>query len=368
MSFLLLESQKRRIIIKMTLKFNKTILKSKRWVPLTGRQNFLKFDLNENYNLFDTNFLKKLKVFDNFIINCYPEYDKLLSLLSKYSQLTQKNIAITNGGDQAIDLVLRLFFNSKSRIVMPSPVFSIYDHTFSTLGCKVKHISYIDNNNHFDFPADETLKLLDTCDGIILCNPNNPLGSSIDEKILLKIIQKSSKLNIPCIIDEAYYEFYGKTSANLIKKYKNIVIIRTFSKFFGLAGLRLGYVLANENIINELLKIRGPWDINHFAVFTGEIALKNIDYFSKKLEKFLMLKNEFEKFLIKQGIKFYKTETNFLVLKPKNKQELVKKLNESKILVNDISEYPFNFNLLKNSVRITTPNNKKDLGTLKSIF
>mgnify|MGYP001566126291 CR=1 FL=1 len=352
----------------MTLKINETILKSKRWVPPTGRQKFLKFDLNENYSLFDDKFLKKLKNFDNFVINCYPEYDKIISLLSEYTKLPENNIAITNGGDQAIDLLLRLFFNSKSRILMPSPVFSIYDHAFSILGCKVKHIPYIDNNNYFDFPAEEILKSLDACDGIILCNPNNPLGSAIDEKILLKIIQKTNKLNIPCVIDEAYYEFYGKTSTDLIKKYKNIIIIRTFSKMFGLAGLRLGYVLANENIINELLKIRGPWDINHFAVFSGEVALKNIDYFSKKLKTFLILKKELEKFLIKRDIKFYKTETNFLVLKTKDKQEFVKKLNKSKILVNDISDYPFNFKLLKNSIRITVPNNKKDLKTLKSIF
>ncbi|MCG2700076.1 histidinol-phosphate aminotransferase family protein [Candidatus Parcubacteria bacterium] len=352
----------------MALNFNKNIFKAKKWTPPIGREHYIKLDLNENYGLFDKNFLNKFLKIDNFVVSSYPEYNKLLKLLSKYTGQPVENIALANGGDQAIELLLRLFFNKNSVVVMPSPVFSIYDHILETLDVKVKHIAYIDGSDYFKFPIDETLKHLKNSSGLILCNPNNPLGSFIEKHDLLKLILETNKLNIPCIIDEAYFEFYGQTSAPLIKKYKNLIIIRTFSKMFGLAGLRLGYILANETIIEQLLKIRGPWDVNHFAVFAGEIALKNIGYFFKKLKTFLSIKKELENFLIKQCIKVYKTNTNFLVVKPENKEELLKKLNKNKILVNDVSAYPFNFNLLDNSIRITVPSNKKDLKILKNII
>jgi histidinol-phosphate aminotransferase len=340
-------------------------LEVKKWIPPKCRSSYIKLDLNENYDLFDSIFINKFLNFNNFIISSYPEYDNLLKLLSKYTKQPPKNIALTNGADQAIELILRLFFNKNSTVIIPSPIFSIYDHVLEILGVKTKHIPYIDIENYFKFPTDETLKHLKSSNGLILCNPNNPLGSTIENNDLLKLISETNKLNIPCIVDEAYFEFYGKSSAPLLKEYKNLIIIRTFSKAFGLAGLRLGYVLADKAVIEQLLKIRGPWDVNHFAVFAGEIVLKNQKYFYKKLNHLISIKNNLEKFLVKHNYHTYKSQTNFLVVKIKNKKQFINKLLKKNILINDISEYPFHFNLLNNAVRITIPSNERDLKTLK---
>ncbi len=349
----------------MALIFKKSVSDSKQWIPPSARKDYIKLDLNENYGLFDKNFLNKFKKFDNFTLSSYPEYENLLKALSEYTKQPTKNITLTNGADQGIELILRLFFDKTDRVVMPSPVFSIYDHILSILNVKVFHISYKDKNEYFDFPFEKTFAVLEKSNGLILCNPNNPLGSSIKEEELSVLIKETNRLNIPCLIDEAYFEFYGETSANMIKKYKNVVIIRTFSKAFGLAGLRLGYILADKEIVKQILKLRGPWDVNHFAVFAGEAALGDKKYFSDKMKSFLKTKDSLKIFLQKNNIQVYGTGTNFLIIKIKDDKKLIKQLKQKGILVTGLADYPFSSTLLKNAVRVTIPSNTKDLRILK---
>ncbi len=93
--------------------------------------------------------------------------------------------------------------------------------------------------------------------GLILCNPNNPLGSVISEQDLLGLINACTKLKLPIIIDEAYYEYYGKTCAHILENNDNLIIIRSFSKYYGLAGIRLGYIMANPYLIEQMKKFAG---------------------------------------------------------------------------------------------------------------
>lgn len=206
----------------MSLKFQKNIVNLDPWEPPTNRRKAVKLDLNENYGILDSNFLKKLNKIDNFIISCYPEYNKLIVLISKYTKQPISKITITNGAEQAMELVLALFFDKKSSVIIPSPVFFGYNSMLSLLGAKTRHVFYKKEKNGFSFPIEKVLKGLEYSDGIILCNPNNPLGSAIDNKDIMKILKRSKELNIPCIIDEAYFEFYGQTSAALIKKFDNL--------------------------------------------------------------------------------------------------------------------------------------------------
>ncbi len=127
----------------------------------------------------------------------------------------------------------------------------------------------------------------------------------------MKILRSSKKLNIPCIIDEAYFEFHGETSSHLVKEFDNLIIIRTFSKAFGLAGLRLGYIIANADIIKQFVKIRGPRDVNHFAIKAGETILQNMKYCQKKLAEILKIKQELISLLRENNFVVYDTKTNY---------------------------------------------------------
>lgn len=349
----------------MPLRFNKNVLQAHPWTPPTGRRGLLRLDLNENDALPDAKLLAKLKRFDRFVVNAYPEYESLIKLLAHYAAQPKKNILITNGADSAIELCLRVLFNKKSRVVMPSPVFTVYDHVLGVIGARVRHIPYEDRGVYFKFPLARTREALRAADGIVLCNPSNPLGSAIPEAGVRQLLRAAANRNIPCIIDEAYAEFYGHTSAPLMKRYPNLIIIKTFSKAFGLAGLRLGYVLADAPVVEQVAKLRLPWSANHFAVFAAELALKNRTRFlGVKLRDARAVKKNLTIFLRAQGIHVYDTETNFILVKTRNSTRAMRALYRRKILVNDVSHYPWSGALLKNIIRVTIPE-KKDLERTK---
>lgn len=348
----------------MDLNLSKIITTSQRWKAPINRLGSVKLDLNENVGVFDNKFIEKFRSFDSTILNCYPEYDAFLKQLSEYTNQPTKNIVLTNGGDQGIDLTLHLLFDKNSKVILPSPVFSMYDHVLGTIGCSVVHVPYIDKESYFEFPFEQTLKELSGSQGLILCNPNNPLGYSIEKEKLLLLLDKTQELNIPCILDEAYFEYYGKTYADQLAKYRNLIIIRTFSKVFGLAGLRLGYILANDYVCKELLKIRGPWDVNHFAIFVSGIILQDTNFFLQQIEAFKTRKETVAKLLQSKKFTVYDTATNFLVVRYENIEKFVNKLKGDGILVSDISDYPFSFDLLKNMARIAIPS-ENDLPTLE---
>jgi histidinol-phosphate aminotransferase len=293
------------------------------------------------------------------MITCYPEYDEFLELLSAYTGKHCNQITLTNGADQAIDIVIRLLFTNKSKIILPSPVFSFYRHTLSLIDAEIVAVPYDISNDAFIFPTDKVLKSMDGADGIILCNPNNPLGSCIEDVDLSLILEKAKNLSMPCIIDEAYFEYSGKTYTDKLDEYSNLIIIRTLSKNFGLAGMRTGYVLSDHYLCEQLLKIRGPWDINHFAVFTGTLALKNREIFEIALEEFKQRKNALTNVLKSHDFIVFESSTNFLTAKLSNVSEVIKYLKSNDILISDISNYPDNFGMLENFVRITVPDFKE---------
>jgi len=137
------------------------------------------------------------------------------------------------------------------------------------------------------------------------------------------------------LVDEAYYEFTGKTCLSLLKKYSNLVVIRTFSKAFAIPSLRLGYVVAREEFINELLKIRGPYDVNMAALVAAQALLADQKPWQELVNHLMQeVKPQLESFLREQGVRFYPAEANFLLVEPKGgAPAAVNYLKEQGILV-----------------------------------
>ncbi|UCC91702.1 MAG: aminotransferase class I/II-fold pyridoxal phosphate-dependent enzyme, partial [Candidatus Aenigmatarchaeota archaeon] len=184
---------------------------------------------------------------------------------------------------------------------------------------------------------------------VVLANPNNPTGSAISEKGILEIVKKAKEFKALVFIDEAYYEFYGKSSKSLIKKYDNVIVTRTFSKAFGLAGIRLGYVISNEENIRNLLKANSPYSISSIAVKSIFAALKDRDFVKGYVREVKKAKKIMFKRLKELGVKTYPTSANFLIAKFGDKApEIYRKLKERGILVRDRTKYP----LLKGCLRI----------------
>ncbi len=345
----------------------KSILEAKAYKPPINRKDCVKLDLNENYAVLNEKILLKLKEFDKFTISSYPEYSDLIPLVAEYAGVADDYILLVNGSDQGIQLLIDLFFEKGDEVVIPSPVFFVYHHFLNINQALIKDILYIEENGEYKFPFRETLESLNgNVKGLILCNPNNPLGNSIPEEELKELLEKTKELDIPIIIDEAYFEYSDADATKYLSEYENLIILRTFSKAFGLSGLRLGYVVANPEIINELEKLRLAWSVNHFAVHAGIVVLDETSYFKQKIQEQKKIKEMMYDLLCSKGFQCYKTDTNFLVCKHPNYLDIISRFNENKILVNDISHYPYSGNLLKNTFRINVPS-EEDFNRLKKL-
>ncbi|MEK9134727.1 MAG: histidinol-phosphate transaminase [Patescibacteria group bacterium] len=304
--------------------------------PLEGRSSndFLLLDFNERTTPASPKVKEALKKFiESDRLQVYPEYGDLEARIAEYAGVKNGQAMVTNGGDQGIDIVCRGFLDEGDKVIIPFPSFAMHYQSAGIQGAEILEPKY---NNNGELALGEILSLLDDAKVklIILCNPNNPLGSIISINDVEKILEKAKERNIAVLHDEAYFEFSKITAKDLIEKYDNLYIIRTFAKAFGLVAGRAGYVISQEKNIQELLKIRGPYDVNMFAKTAILAALSDIDYMQAYIKEVMEVsKPRLEKFLKEKGIFFYPSRANYILLILKNPKEIVEKLKSKGILV-----------------------------------
>lgn len=314
--------------------------------PTKNRKGKLRLDFNENTIGCSPKVIEALKNISSEEISVYPEYSKFREKLASYLNLKSPEIILTNGTDEAIKVVMDTYLDKNDEIIIPTPTFAIFSMYASVIGTKIKTVLY---NKDLSFPTEKVLECISSKTRIIvLVNPNNPTGTAIAENDILKIIEKAR--NSIILIDEAYYQYYGKTSKELIKKYDNVIITQTFSKAFGLAGLRLGYIISNKQIISNIKKVISPYSISSIALVAGSAALDDLDFVKKYVAKVKEGKKYIENELNKLGIKTFPSEANFLIANFGDKCDTIyEKLKEEGILVRNRTKYP----LLKNCLRIS---------------
>jgi histidinol-phosphate aminotransferase len=303
--------------------------------PLSGRGQYsgLLLDFNER-TIPISNKVKKVLVdfFKNGKINTYPDYGNLSKKIAKYANVTEAEVMLTNGSEQAMDIIFRTFTAKDSETIIPSPSYSMF-YLFGEL-CE-NNIICPDYEANFTYPVNEVLKKINKKTKlIVICNPNNPSGTLVSLNKIESILKKALAVKAIVYLDEAYFEFSQITAAPLINKYPNLIISRTFSKAFGLASLRIGYILTSTQNITELLKVRGPYDINMPACLAANAALDDIkDIKNYVSEVMFKAKPLFESFLTQNKITFYKSGANFILFKPKNVQKTFDILNKKGFLL-----------------------------------
>lgn len=305
--------------------------------PLEGRskKDYLLLDFNERTTPASPKVKEALKKFINSNrLQVYPEYGDLELKIARYAKVKAGEVMVTNGGDQGIDAICRAYLDERDKVIIPFPAFAMHYQSAGIQGAKILEPRYKKDG---EFPLEEILDLISDEKNvklIILCNPNNPTGVLTSLTNIEKILRIAKEKNIAVLHDEAYFEFSGLTVKNLIKKYDNLYIIRTFAKAFGLVSTRAGYVISQEKNIRELLKIRGPYDINMFAKVAILAALKDEKYMKNYIREVMeKSKPKLEEFLKEKNIEFLPSRANFLLLKMKNPEIIIKKLKEKGILV-----------------------------------
>jgi histidinol-phosphate aminotransferase len=299
--------------------------------PLAARRDFdgLLLDFNERTSPPAANIKASLEQSED--IQMYPEYSKLENLIAGYASVKPEEVMLANGSDQAIEVLFRTFVDKEGKVIIPAPSFSMFFQNADVIGCTVVSLFY--EKKDLSYPLG---KVLDSIDNktrlIVVCNPNNPTGGTVSIRDIEKIAQKA--INSIIYVDEAYFEFSGVSAIGLIRKYPNVIVSRTFSKAFGLASLRVGYLIANNMYISEMLKVRSPYPVNMAGYKAASAALADTSYMKNYVSE-VMKKSKplVEKFFSRNGITFYPSQANFILFKPDNPTKVYEKLLRAGILL-----------------------------------
>ena len=325
------------------------------WTLQQARKfNKLWLDKNENTHP------KLLKLYKDILrkinpiyISAYPELGSLYKKIASYEKISSKNILFSHGSDGCIKNIFEGFTKKNQKVLTLSPTFAMYyiypkifnlkhlkfDYHFSTQGPRVQF------KNLLKKIRKEKPKLL------CIANPNSPTGTIIKDNDIHKLIKICQRIKCYMLIDEAYYGFYNQTSKKFIKRYNNVFIIRSLSKAWGLAGLRLGYIISNRKNIEILNKIRPMYEINTFGSEFLKLLLNKNYYRELKivLKEMISAKKSFYRFLKSNKIEYFLSYGNFVHFKIiKNRKKIINGL--SKLSYFRISE---KHKSLKNYSRVT---------------
>jgi histidinol-phosphate aminotransferase len=316
-------------------------------------ENNYKYVLNANespFNLFEDPDLKckLLEAIKEYKTNIYPDGSSsiLRSALSEYLKLGSDQIICANGSDELIPMIFTAFLNPGEAVVSHYPSFDMYK--ISAQIAQGNFIGVEDLESHkIDVEGIISAAKKNNAKLIFLCVPNNPTGHSIDKKDIIRIIEHSPGI---VILDEAYVEFSDANCIDLIEKYENLIVLRTFSKAFGMAGLRVGYALGQKKMINILNKVKQPYNLNSMSQLIASWAIENR---APIIEKIKYLSNErdylYEKLKGIPGITVYESQSNFILIKVADGEKVNSAMLKNSVLLKYFDKKP----MLENCFRIT---------------
>ncbi|SEQ25869.1 histidinol-phosphate aminotransferase [Virgibacillus subterraneus] len=300
-----------------------------------GLERIVKLASNEN----PFGYTKKInEYFDAQLpsFDIYPDgyTSELRTAVANKLNINEDQLVFGSGTDEIVQMVGRAFLYPGVNTVMPTPTFPQYKHNAIIEGATVKEIPTI--NGYHDL--DGMLYAIDEDTNVVwLCSPNNPTGSIIAHDDFYTFMEKCPK-HVLVVLDEAYYEYVqNNMKSNIsvrLSSYKNLLILRTFSKAYGLAGLRIGYGVANKELIANLDVVRGPFNTSSMAQKAALIALDDDEFLLDSTSRNSSIKHSFQQFLDSIGWHYYDSQTNFLLIStPINGDEVFQYLLENGFIV-----------------------------------
>ena len=291
----------------------------------------------------------------------YPDdsMTKLKSGLSKKFELQDSNIIIGSGSDQIIEFLMHAKASSDSKILINSVTFAMYQIYAQHVGATIIKTS----SQKHDLEEFYTLYKKENPDIIFLCTPNNPTGDAIESDDLFDFLNKIDK-NTLVVIDGAYMEYAQAKDESkkispkkIVKKYENVIYLGTFSKAYGLGGMRIGYGIADEKIIKELYKLRPPFNVTTLSLEAASIALEDEEFVNKSISLNFEEMNRYKEFAKKKKIDIINSYTNFVTLVFDNTQsseEISNALLEKGMIVRNLNAYGMN------AIRVTVGTNEQN--------
>jgi histidinol-phosphate aminotransferase len=310
------------------------------------------------------------KVSKNF--KRYPDTNgtSLRKAIANKFKIDKNRIILGSGSDQIFELICKAFIKKNDEVIVPRYSFIIYRIYSKINGAK---IIYAKERNFTIFVKDILSKVTRKTKVVFLANPNNPTGTYINKKQLTHL-RKKLRSNILLVVDDAYFEYVNQkdyfSGLKLFSRHKNVLVTRTFSKVYGLAGLRVGWGYASKKIINTLNQIKPPFNVSRPALFAASAAIKDISWLKKEVNHIRKWNKILFKKFKEMKIATNESKTNFLLLNFDrvniSSKKVFQKLANAGILVRAMDIYG-----IKNSLRITigkSKENKKLISVLEKIF
>jgi histidinol-phosphate aminotransferase len=314
--------------------------------PSSGRRNKLRLDFNENTvgcspHVLD--FIKRYLTAADLTI--YPEYEAAREDLAAYFRVAPAEMTLTNGTDEAIQLVVNTFIDDEDEVLILRPSYAMYRFYAQLAGASVHEIDF--RIEKLAFPLEEILnRITPATRGIFVSNPNNPTGTGTTVAAIEKILSHAPDAAV--LVDEAYYEFCGITLLPLLGKYPNLFVSRTFSKIYGMAGLRCGVLFSQTGNMEHIRKAQSPYSVNILAAMAARIAVEDQSFIEEFVVEILAAKELLYVGLEKLGIPYIESKANFVLIDAGARSiEVRDELGKRGILVRDRSYE------LPGSVRIT---------------
>jgi histidinol-phosphate aminotransferase len=329
-------------------------------------QGDVKVKLNQNENPYDLPSELKNEIFQAMqekVWSRYPDYfnKELRENMAAYWNLKPEQILPSNGSNQLLYAIASAVITLGDWVLICPPTFSLVDLVFDIFQGKMVKV---DQDERFSINEEEFLDSSSKIKLTFLCSPNNPTGKAIDLSFLEKFLRKTPGL---VLWDEAYGEFWGKSAIPLLNQYPNLLILRTFSKAFGMAGLRVGFLLGHPSLLSEIQKVCVPYNLNQFSQTAALTLLNHTDWIQSHVQQIL---NERE-FLFREleqidGITPVPSDANFILMKTPDASAVFNGLKSQGILVREVNSH----SLLNNYLRVTVgkpEENKVFINTLKQI-
>ena len=298
-------------------------------------EDIIKLDANENLYGCSPRVSQALAGYPD--LNIYPDngQTRLRKLLEGYTGVDARHVVAGSASNQLIDLVLRLFISKGDEVINCVPTFGIY--RFSTELCGGTLVEIPRGDNFAVNVKAVKAAISGKTKVIVLANPNNPTGNITPQRDILELLATG----LPVLVDEAYYEFSGQTIVPLVSQYENLMVLRTFSKWAGLAGLRVGYGFFPPNIADYLLRIKIPYNVNVAALVAVEESLKDADYLMSKVKAIIAERERLFGELKKlEWLKPFPSQANFILCEVLNGdgKRLRQKLQDKGIMIRYFDE------------------------------
>jgi len=330
----------------------KVVHNLKEYHPPLGGRSGLRLDFNENSSGCSPRVLDALSRINGDLLSKYPEREPVEAIAAEFLGLQPEQVLLTNGVDEGIHLICETYLEPGDEALIVVPTFSMYEIYALATGASVLAIPA---RRNFEFPSAAVLAATSKQTKLIaIANPNNPTGKVVPRERLIDIIENAPDAAI--LIDEAYFEFYGQTVMDLIDKYENLFIARTFSKAFGLAGFRLGILAGCAEQMRLVRRVSSPYNVNGVALACLPEALADREYVAGYSAEVRTGRRRLEDEFASLGIPYWPSQANFVLARfGEFRKPFVDAMRSRGILVRDRNSDPG----CESCVRITVGTNEQ---------